>query len=295
MSTPNHCYVGGHVPRIKGRLVETLKLTQKAGGNTLQMFVGSPQSVAVNTTEYMAQASEVQSYLKEHDMKIVIHSPYIINLCKTDKWITERLWKELLVAEAMGAEGCVVHVGKAVKDNVVVAEERMIDNVRTIIDRLAGNKMDVKLFVETAAGQMTELFATKDNTLSELQRFKRLLDRDSNDNWGFCVDTCHTWTSGYDMADMVKHWKRDIGMDRLGVIHMNNSQSAFGAHVDRHACLQHGTIPFPLLCAIARKAARREIPLILETPGVIQEIPLLQKMCVSKDPPGPFELEKFDF
>jgi endonuclease IV len=82
-----------------------------------------------------------------------------------------------------------------------------------------------------------------------------------------------------------KEWKKKFDVDRLGVVHMNNSAKSFKSRVDRHACLQHGHIDFEVLNNVAKWAAKLKVPIILETPGCVPEITILAAMISGKHVP----------
>ena len=106
-----------------------------------------------------------------------------------------------------------------------------------------------------------------------------------SDKVGVCLDTCHVWDGGYDIAEhldeVLNHFDREVGLERLKAIHLNDSQNPLGAHKDRHAKIGHGFIGLEAMARIINHPALKHLPLYLETPneldGYAQEIKLLRE------------------
>ena len=93
---------------------------------------------------------------------------------------------------------------------------------------------------------------------------------DLADHVGVCLDTCHVWDAGYDIAGdldgVVEEFDCVIGLDRLRAIHLNDSKDALGSHKDRHAPIGEGEIGFDALAALANHPKLRDVPFYLEVP-----------------------------
>ena len=106
-----------------------------------------------------------------------------------------------------------------------------------------------------------------------------------SDHVGVCLDTCHVWDGGYDIAghldQVVWEFDRVIGLDRLKAIHLNDSQNPLGAKKDRHARIGEGHIGFEALARVVRHPALRQLPFYLETPneldGYAREIAMMRE------------------
>jgi len=105
------------------------------------------------------------------------------------------------------------------------------------------------------------------------------------DKIGVCLDTCHVWDGGYDIAGsldgVLEEFDRIIGLERLLAIHLNDSKNPLGAHKDRHEQLGRGCIGFEALSAVTNHPALRDLPFYLETPhddlsGYAEEIERLK-------------------
>lgn len=285
--------IGFHAARdVKGGFPVTLQKMHKIGCKCIQVVVGSTIARMSEATfkKYMAEAKDVSSKLKELDMQLFVHSPYTLNFAKDPKsevdgpyWI-EALWKILLVCDAMGAVGCVLHMGKAVSLPVATAKQHFYDNLVQVINRMKANDMHTKIIIETSAGQGTELYPTLSSTLDPLVEFFDQFTEDQRRYMGLCVDTCHIYAAGYDIsttqaADQFwSEFEEKIGLQHLTVVHMNDSVKALGSRVDRHAGLETGKIGLEGLTAFAKKGALYGIPLVLETPTCFRDIIVLRRI-----------------
>lgn len=291
-------HYGSHISKSKEGWLPTLEAFHKAGATAAQIFVGNPMGTRMtdkSKADYETMGPQLQRFLKAKDFRLFIHSPYILNFAKDPKkedpyWI-DSLFNELKIAQAIGAQGCVLHMGKAVNQPVQQAVDNMYNNVCEVLARMRQYKMNVKLYLETSAGQGTELFPTVNNSLDDLAAFSKRFSKQDLVNLGFCVDTCHIFAAGYDISTptqaeaFFKEWAEKIGMEHFGVVHFNNSEKPYGSRVDRHACIQHGKIGVDGLLHFLSLTYRHGIPAILETPGGGQELPIM--IAVSKQSPLP--------
>lgn len=280
-------YIGSHIPKDKKGVLGSLKAVEGMGANCFQIFA-SPRIGKLSDKSFEAMKQEapaVRNYLSDRKYKLYIHLPYTLNTAKDASseepyWI-DAIYKELFLANGFGAEGCVLHVGKAVKLKPVQALENMYECIKIIIDKMRDEELNTRLFLETAAGQGTELCVT----LDELSDFYGRFSEEEKRYLGICVDTAHIWGAGWDMKEPEKLFKEineKIGLKNVGIVHFNNSRVANGGKVDRHACIDGedgGMIPSKVLEKIAAECVRIRIPMVLETPKCIFEVPLLWKMA----------------
>ena len=283
-------HIGSHVNKHKDGWLESFEVVRGFGGNTSQIFVSSPIGKMSDASfrEYKAKGDDIRSYLKQSGHKVFIHSAYTLNFAKdpiAEKpyWI-DAMMKELTIADCIGAEGCVLHMGKAVALSQSQAEDNMYVNVVTLLDRMKSANINATLFLETSAGQGTEILATRDNDLTSLAKFFKRFDRRYHTHLKFCVDTCHIFAAGYDISDKAKvaaffeDWDARIGLQHMGLIHFNNSVHELSSGKDRHASIQYGKIPVEGLVAFAITAMKHGIPLVLETPTGPPEIVVLKEI-----------------
>jgi deoxyribonuclease-4 len=193
-------------------------------------------------------------------------SPNPDNVAKSVQSIKDHLaW-----ADKLCADGLVIHIGSAGKEEYQVAEDRVVAALSGILGEVDG---EANLLLETCAGQG----ATIGRSFDELARIVARLD--DHPRLGVCLDTCRVFAAGYGIHEpdgvdrMLGDLDGSVGLDRLKLIHTNDSKGAFGSNVDRHENLGQGQIgeaPF------ARLVARPElvgVPLILEVPGFDGEGP----------------------
>jgi deoxyribonuclease-4 len=255
-------------------LVGAVKTAIQYGATTFMIYTGAPQNSIRKPIEAM-HIEEGVTLLRQAGMdprKIVVHAPYIINLGNTVKPETfaigiEFLVRELQRVEAMGFSMLVLHPGAHVGMGSQAALDQIVKGLNTV---LAQDGTSVKIALETMAGKGSEVGIT-------FEEIRYILDHcEYADRLGVCLDTCHISDAGYDVHDVegVLHtFDTVIGLNRLLVVHINDSKNERGARKDRHENLGYGTIGFPTLAAFVHHPRLVDIPKILETPWVNEQPP----------------------
>lgn len=241
-------YFGAHIKK-QSTLLKTLKQLHSFDGNALQLFASNPRSCQLpNIDSYKSIAKEVKEYCKIHDIALVVHASYTINLAKEPKngkrmmplgdcyWI-DLIIHELIIADMLGAVGVVVHVGKFTTDTKENGMKNMYNAFKYIIEYLSLNKMKSRLILETPAGVGTELL----QTIHEFIAFFNSFSMEDKDHIGICVDTAHIWSAGYDINEYYDILS-EINEDDIVVVHFNNSKKDKGSHVDQHENIFDGNI-----------------------------------------------------
>jgi len=138
---------------------------------------------------------------------------------------------------------------------------------------------DLKIFIETSSGQGSELCYKLEDLV---YFFKKLLrNKKVTNKFMLCLDTCHLFSSGYDLTTIgtVKMFfeiiDELIGINKIGLIHLNDSKTKIGSRIDRHECLGKGYIGMRGLIEFCNYASKYNIPIILETETYEEEIKLL--------------------
>jgi deoxyribonuclease-4 len=196
----------------------------------------------------------------------VAHDSYLINLASPDPALRARSMEsfraELRRSNALGLDFIVSHPGNYM-DERASGLARNADALVEALEREPGRTM---VLMETTAGQGTVLGAT----FEELATLIARLPADQQARVGVCLDTCHVYAAGYDLVnDYDGVWARFddvLGLDRLRVLHLNDSKTPFGSRKDRHELIAEGSLgaaPFRRLMTDARLA---HVPKILETP-----------------------------
>ena len=274
---------GAHVSTSKG-IPNAIKYTREVlNGDILQIFSQSPRSLKGPSDKTIKDIPKIIDAIKTHNVKIVSHSPYMINLSKdisTHQYVMDCLLKDLQFIDKVGGIGSVVHMGKSLKLSKEEALKNMILNIKYILSNYDG---DAKLIIETSCGQGTELLANLDdigdfyshgiNGTSFTEQEKSKIE--------FCIDTCHIFVAGYDMRSpkevnsYFSKFNNIIGNNKLALIHFNDSAKKLGSNVDRHANIGGGYIGnsdlggnIDGLKAVFKKASQLSIPMVLETPDI---------------------------
>ena len=174
----------------------------------------------------------------------------------------EFLREEIRRAEAIGAKQVVLHPGSHVGAGVDVGIAQIVKGLNEVIDK----NQKVQIALETMAGKGTELGRTFDE-------IARMIDGVAyNDCLSVTLDTCHIHDSGYnlkeDFSGVMTEFDKVIGLDRLKVLHINDSKNVCGSHKDRHANFGFGEIGFDALMQVVSEEKFINIPKILETPYV---------------------------
>jgi len=267
-------YVGAHINRDK-TIVKTMENIKSAGGNALQIFISSPRSMALtDIVKYDNVSHEIKEYLKKNDFKLVIHSPYVINVASEFKngkrtlTIDECYWiktiiNQLEISDLIGSIGVVLHVGKHVKLSYNDGLENMRTFIKYVLNDISNKKLNTKLILETPAGQGTELLTD----LKDFIKFYNSFTKDEQKYLGICLDTAHTWALGYDLDEAYDLLFSKSNAKNITLIHLNNSQVKKGARKDRHATILDGMIPNDKMNDFIKNIKNNKIVIILETPS----------------------------
>ncbi|WP_202080532.1 deoxyribonuclease IV [Caldalkalibacillus salinus] len=213
---------------------------------------------------------EALDLMKENGLDIkdvVVHAPYYINLGGESK--ARNIGKEVLAdeikrTEYLGIPNLVFHPGSHVKQGVEVG----VDNIIRSLNQILTGEEQVNVLLETMAGDGSKV----GNSFEEIAQIIEGVDEDKRHVLGVCMDTCHNFAYGYDIVNdfdtVMKDFDRIVGLDRLKVLHLNDSKYDLGARKDRHANIgaSDGHIPKEALRDICHHEAIKDLPIILETP-----------------------------
>ncbi|MDF2825539.1 MAG: hypothetical protein K0R68_2947 [Mycobacterium sp.] len=238
--------LGAHVDST-----DPLTAAEAIGAETIQFFMGDPQGWKKPPPHPHAEA------LKNSDLAIYIHAPYLINVASTNNKIRIPSRKMLLqhaeAAAEIGAKGLIVHGGHVTaKDDPAVG----VENWRKAFERQeeAGG-FPLPILIENTAGG--------ENAMArKFDRLAMLWDAVGQYGPGFVLDTCHAWAGGEELDSIVDRARAITG--RIDLIHANNSRDAFDSGADRHANFDSGTFDSQTIADICRAAGS---DVIIETPG----------------------------
>ncbi|KRL62038.1 deoxyribonuclease IV [Latilactobacillus fuchuensis] len=260
--------LGSHVS-MKGKpmLLGSAEDAAQFGANAFMIYTGAPQNTRRKPIEEL-NIDAAKAYMTEHQLgPIVVHAPYIINLGNTIKpenfkFAVEFLQQEVLRAEAVGATQIVLHPGAHVGAGADAGIQQIIKGLNEVLRP----EQTTHIALETMAGKGTEVGRSFDE-------IAKMIDGVTyNEKLSVTFDTCHTNDAGYDVKHnfdaVLNQFDQIIGLDRLQVVHLNDSKNPMGAHKDRHANIGFGEIGFDALNAICHHPQLTNVPKILETPYV---------------------------
>ena len=262
--------LGCHVGMAgKEMFLASAKEAASYGANVFMLYTGAPQNTRrKDISELNIEAG--WEYARQHGIEeIVVHAPYIINLANTVKPETyelavEFLEKEIIRTAAMRSRIMVLHPGSHVNAGVEAGIAQVIKGLNTVLNQ---NDDDVYIALETMAGKGSG------RTFEELKAIYDGVDK--KDRLRVCFDTCHVNDAGYDIVnhydEVFEEFDKVIGLDQIAVFHINDSMNPLGAHKDRHANIDKGSIGYETLHRLVHDERFIDVPKILETPWLAEE------------------------
>lgn len=260
--------VGAHTS-IAGGLTEALELARRLRCTTLQIFSASPRMWTDGRRKIdPAQAAEFRERRRALGLDpVVIHANYLINLAAPDNRLRTLsilgFRGELERAIALGADFLVVHPGSRRDGPIDAAIERIADSLHRATEGLELGRL--RILPEITAGQGSVVG-------SRLEELRAILDASPEFEMGVCLDTAHLLAAGYEIRtaagldETLRAIDRAIGLERVRVVHVNDSKAPFGSHVDRHEHLGRGHIGLEALGRIVNDPRLAGRAFILETP-----------------------------
>ena len=260
--------IGSHVSMSgKDMLLGSAKEAFSYGANVMMVYTGAPQNTRRKPIEEL-NAEIGKKFMAENGIKeVVVHAPYIINLANTTKegyidFAIDFLKEELRRAEAVGATQVVLHPGSHVGAGVDVGLNQIIYGLNQVITK----DQTVQIALETMAGKGTELART-------FEELARIIDGVAyNEHLSVTFDTCHVHDAGYDikndLSGVLTQFDKTVGLNRIKVLHINDSKNPVGAHKDRHENFGFGEIGFDALMNVIQVPEFKNLPKILETPWI---------------------------
>lgn len=278
--------IGSHVSLSgKKMLLGSVEESLENGANCLMVYTGAPQNTKRRPIDEF-RVDEAKELLAKNNISmddVIIHAPYIINLANTTKLevfelAVDFLRQEIKRVEEIGAKYIVLHPGA----HVGAGEEAGLDQIIKGLDMVLTKDQTPIICLETMAGKGSELGTSFEQLAYIINNVKL------SDKLGVCLDTCHINDAGYDETDFDKtldEFDKIIGLDRLKVIHVNDSKNPIASHKDRHANIGYGTIGFDKLIKIIYNPRIKDLCKILETPFVNdrKDSPYKQEIAMIKN------------
>lgn len=248
---------------------------QSMGNNTFQVFIRNNRNLRMRQiTDW--DFSEFNRLLLKSDMRrYVIHASYVMNPASYDEEIRSKTLRTIVsdmdvLSHVSRNRLYVLHPGASTDNTKEDAMYLLSQMLHEIMPYTSG----ATICVEMMAGQGTQLLSTVEECM-KLHLY--CLDLPS---LKFCVDTCHVFAAGITLSKLVDMFSK-IGIDRLGVIHMNGSEKPFGSRVDRHANLTSGYLKLEDNLAMIKELSimNPDAPIILETPydGILNDLQILKE------------------
>jgi deoxyribonuclease-4 len=258
--------IGAHVSPAGG-LPKAIERGVERGCTAIQIFNQSPRRWKPTVYREEDVAAFREAMAASPIRGVLIHAVYLLNCASEDPDIRAKsltsLTHSLRVGHEIGASAVVLHPGSAKAGDVQAAIARAGQTVREALTESEG----CPLHLENTAGAG----GTLGRSIEELAK---LLDASGGGGrLGLCLDSCHLLASGYDIRDsagmdaLVSDISKKIGLERVGSLHLNDSQTPLGSNRDRHANLGEGALGRDGCAAFLSAPAFAELPCVLETPG----------------------------
>jgi len=241
---------------------------QEVGCETMALFSASPR-IWNRPLVDEGMVDEFRDALNKTDITpVIFHALYLANPATPDVHLRNRtvsaLVREMTWCETLGIPRMVLHPGSHMGSGETEGIRRVAECLDTMIE--TSNSEDVIIDLETTAGSGYSL-GGKIEHIRDIVAESRYPQR-----VGICLDTCHLFAAGYDFSseyaykDLMTTLHRIVGMDRIGVIHLNDSITPLGSHVDRHTHIGEGTIGLMGFEQLVNDSRLHHVPMILETP-----------------------------
>ena len=259
--------IGAHIS-IAGGVSKSIGRAKAAGCEAVQIFSGNPRGWKIKPFD-PEELKRFHLLCHQEDIRpVIIHSPYLINLAAPDETIYRKSMvafrNELVRADQLGADGFVIHIGHHLGEGIESGIRKMAGSLRESIDSLP--ELKTRILLENTAGEGSSL-GHRAEYIAEIMELSGV-----GDKLYLCFDTCHAYVSGYDIAtargldETMDKIDRLIGLDRLRVVHFNDTKFGLGSRRDRHEHIGEGKIGMAGMKRIARHPALQDKTFILETP-----------------------------
>lgn len=276
--------IGSHVRMASPDYLEgSVREALSYDANAMMLYTGAPQNTRRLPMEAL-HIAEMHALLQENGIPaehVIVHAPYIINPANSVKpevaeLAVEFLQKEISRTAAIGARYIVLHPGSYTTTDT----EMGIRTCAEQLNRVGKLPEGIVICLETMAGKGSEIGKSFEELAAILERL------DHPETYGICFDTCHTHDAGYDIADIdsvLDRFDAVLGLERMHVIHLNDSKNERGARKDRHANLGQGQIGFENLYRVFAHPRLAAVPKILETPYIDDRPPYAEEIRMLKE------------
>ena len=266
MPGSNKLKVGAHMS-IADSIDLSIDRAKERTCDTFQIFTRNPRGWKFKKL----QSDDIQTFRKKISASginpVVAHMPYLPNLASPSRSMHKRSVKTLVSeigrCQMLGISYLVTHLGSHMGKGTEIGHKQIVEALNAALAEPAANVM---ILLENTAG-------TRNSNGSSFEEIAQILDRvQLQERVGVCLDTSHAFAAGYELRTKgsldltLERFGNVIGIDRLKVIHLNDSKSGLGSHVDRHEHIGMGYIGEKGFKVILNHYLFQKLPLILETP-----------------------------
>jgi len=260
--------IGSHVSFSEKGLLTAAKEALTYGSSTFMIYTGAPQNTRRKPIEdlYIPEGKEMMATAGIGE--IVVHAPYIINLgsYKEDTFdlAVNFLQEEIRRTDKIGVKNIVLHPGAYTEKDPEYGIARIAEGLNEVLE--GTKETEVNIALETMAGKGTEIGRSFEEIAAIIERVR------DNHRLTVCMDTCHMHDAGYDIVGdidgVLRKFDDIVGLNRVAVVHINDSKNPQGAAKDRHAPVGSGWIGFEAINRVVHHEALKGRPFILETPWI---------------------------
>jgi deoxyribonuclease-4 len=275
---------------IAGGVHNAFAAGEQHGCDTIQIFVKS-------SNQWKAKPFKPSDLQKYHDEQkrtgidpVIAHAAYLINLATPDGELLEKSRRSFLEemdrCEKLGIRYLVIHPGSHMQSGEQAGIDTVVESINWLLDRTIDHRVNITL--ETTAGQGTNLGY-------KFEHLAEMIEKSAKPHkLAVCFDTCHAFAAGYEISTRKgydqtwKEFERIIGIDKLAVIHLNDTKRSLGSKIDRHEHIGRGELGAKAFEMIMQDKRFKKIPKILETPKGDDNrmddvnLKLLRKFALSK-------------
>jgi deoxyribonuclease IV len=258
--------IGAHVSS-SGGIHTAVDRAVAIGADSMQVFTQSPRTWRPTNHDPASFELFREKRAEARMGGVLCHALYLCNLAAPNDDIYEKsvsaLRNTMEVANGIGADAVVFHVGSHLGSGFEHGLERVVPAMRQVLELATG---DTWLLMENSAGAG----GTIGRSIAELATLHERLDR--HPRLGICLDSCHLYVSGVDVTDQaaldacLDEVDASIGLDRLRAVHVNDSAAPLGSNRDRHANVEEGLLGEKLAVFLGHPRLQK-LPAVLETPG----------------------------
>jgi deoxyribonuclease IV len=273
--------IGAHVSPAGGPANAVARGVER-GCDAIQIFNQNPRAwkPTVYTDEQVADFRDAMASSRVD--ALLIHAVYLLNAATTDKEMRDKTRASLIASlragDALGAHAVVLHPGSALAGKVAPAIKR----AGKVIAQALGESEHCALHLENTAG-------TGGTLGRSFEELAELIDvAGGSKRLGLCLDSCHLFASGYDvrtedaLTRVIDECEELVGLDRLGSLHLNDSQTPLGSNRDRHADVGEGEIGRRGCGVFLSEPRFAGLPCVLETPGPDRQGPTKAQITLTR-------------